>query len=727
MGAGREECLTEAELRALLADELGPEPRAAARAHLDRCAACRERLATQSGATTRTVPMTAPTPPLAAMRPVIAPGTRIGGYEVEGKIGAGGMGVVYRGLDRSLERPVAIKLLDRTEEEPERQERARMERESRTLARLSHRNVVTVYKVGEHEGRRYLAMEYVEGGTVRDWLAGAPRSLREIADVFAQAGAGLAAVHEAGFIHRDIKPDNLLIGTDGRVRVGDFGLVVAARREPAEPSPPLDLTRASGRLTQTGVLMGTPRYMAPEVLRGEPADEKSDQWSFCASLWEALAGAPAFPGDLVTALERGARPTEPSEPHRPSQLPRRLRRLLLRGLAHRPAERWPSMRALVAELTPRRRATTTAILAAGLAGALALGLTLARAGTDPDPCADAGRAMTWSEPRRAALARALRGAPDGERAARSVDERAAAYAESWRAASRAACRSARRQAPASPATLETTCLDERRTAFEASLAALTRAPADPIAALELVAALPPVADCSDATWLADRQPPAADPTSTALRAELEAARADLHLGRAGPADRQARSALERARRLGPGPLLAETLRLAGQTASATGATDALPLLEEALTAAQAAGDDVLAAGIWADLLHLARKPALQRDIDRWLRHARSLATRLDRLAPRAHDRTLADLATAEAHLHQTRGALDRAETTLRESLARESTGGSPTPRLARAHHRLASILAARANQAAADHRAKAVQLARDLVGPDSADRVLAGP
>jgi hypothetical protein len=723
MGAGQEECLSEATLRALLADELDAEARAQARAHLDRCAACRQRLAAQSGATTRTLPMTAPTPPPAAQRPSIAPGTWIGSYEVDGKIGAGGMGVVYRGLDRSLDRPVAIKLLDRTEEEPERQERARMERESRTLARLSHRNVVTVYQVGEHEGRRYLAMEYVEGGTVRDWLASAPRSVRDITDAFAQAGAGLAAVHEAGFIHRDIKPDNLLIGSDGRVRVGDFGLVIAHRDQP-EPSPPLDVARASGRLTQTGALMGTPRYMAPEVLRGEPADEKSDQWSFCASMWEALSGAPAFPGDLVTALDRGATPTIPAEPDRASNLPRRHRRLLLRGLAHDPAERWPSMRALVAELTRSRRLTTTAILAAGAAGAVALGLTLAQANREPDPCADAGAMPAWSEPRRAELARTLRSAPNSDPAARSVEQEAATYADSWRAARRAACRNARRQAPASPATVETTCLDERRTAFEASLAALTRAPVDPIAALELLAALPPVADCTDATWLADRQPPASDPTSTALRAELEAARAELHLGRAAPADRQARSALEKARRRGPGPLLAETLRLAGQTASATGSTDALPLLEEALTSAEAAGDDVLAANIWADLLDLAGKRALQRDTNRWLRHARALATRLDRLAPRAHDRTLADLATAESHLHQTRGALDQAETTLRESLARESTSGSTTPRLARAHHRLAKVLSARGNQAATDERNKAESLARALVGPASAARLL---
>jgi serine/threonine-protein kinase len=171
-------------------------------------------------------------------------------------------------------------------------------------------------------------MEYIEGGTVREWLAAAPRTWREIIDVFAQAGSGLAAVHEAGFIHRDIKPDNLLVGADGRVRLGDFGLVVSAGAGEDGGAGPLALAgtrRRSTRLTDTSALMGTPRYMAPEVLRGEPADARSDQWSFCASVWEALSGAPAYPGDLVTALTRGHEACAPAEPAHPARMPRRLR------------------------------------------------------------------------------------------------------------------------------------------------------------------------------------------------------------------------------------------------------------------------------------------------------------------------------------------------------------------------------------------------------------------
>jgi len=741
MESGRQQCLTEADARTLIAGDLPPDRFAAVQDHLDDCADCRALLSdvVRGGGRSGTPPPDLTRPDsLAAKLPLIGAGTWIGNYRVDRPIGAGAMGVVYRGVDRSLERPVAIKLLGRADEDRiDHSDHARMERESRALARLSHRNVVTVYQIGEHEGRRYLALEYIEGGTVREWLAAAPRSLPEIVCVFVQAGHGLAAVHEAGFIHRDIKPDNLLVGADGRALVGDFGLVRSAAEETAESAAArvrkIDLALSrSARLTETGSIMGTPRYMAPELLRGERADARSDQWGYCASLWEALAGVPAFPGDLVTALDRGSAPRAPAEPDRADRIPRRVRRLLLRGLAHDPSDRWPSMRSLVSALDGgrRRRArATAAVLVAGAAAGIALGIGFGvGSARGPEPCAAAGGelAATWNQARRTRVAAALAAYPRS--AVRSIDRLLDDHAGGWLEARRAACLAAER-APGEAA-LATACLGERRVALEAALAGLERPPRDPVLALDAVAGLPAVADCGDTTWLANRQQPPADARLRAriaeLRGEVEAAWVQHRLGRAG-AGQLARDLVARARSTGFAPLTAESLRLAGATARAAAAPDALALLEESLTMAEAAADDVLVANAWIDLLDLARASGHDAGaVDRWTRHARAIATRLEQMAPAAHDRTLAELAAIEGLALRSRGALDRAEARLRESLERETrAAGAPGPRVARAHARLAAILHQRgAREPAAEQQARAESLARDLVGPAAASRLL---
>ncbi|HTE51985.1 MAG TPA: serine/threonine-protein kinase [Kofleriaceae bacterium] len=750
-----EQCPTDAELLAVAAGELPPADLARARAHLAGCVACAARIAELIGDANRTHRSPSwregHTPTVPDVVPQIQPGTWIGNYRVDRTVGAGGMGVVYRGVDRSLARAVAIKVLNRPEEDPvDHGDRARLERESHALARLSHRNVVTIYQVGEHGGRRYLAMEYIEGGTVREWLAAAPRSARDVVDVFVQVGHGVAAVHEAGFVHRDIKPDNLLVGADGRVRLGDFGLVVSAgsdddasgrgQRDGRDALDPRALARRRSTGLTESALMGTPRYMAPEVLRGELADQRSDQWSYCAALWEALSSAPAFPGGLVTALTRGTQPHAPAEPAQPARIPRRLRHALLRGLAHEPRDRWPSMPALVDALSGGRRHLTRASVAALMAALVSgIALVVSLSGGEapgPDPCAAVGDALagTWNQAR-ARLAAALRVPPASypQAAALSVDRQLTAYADGWLAARRAACRSAHREGVADATTLAATCLDERRVALDASVEAMSQVPPDgPATALAAIGALPAVEDCADDTWLVNRQSPPADPRQrgevAALRASLEAARARLWLGRRDEADRLARAVLDRARPIAFALLTADSLRLVGLTARATGAPDALAMLEAALTDAEAAGDDVLVARLWADLLDTARAGDVQRDVERWLRHARAIAARLERLAPRAHDRTLADLAAAEGSLLRARGMMDPAEARVREALALEvRAGGPPGPRLVRAHGRLGALLLDRGQRSEGDAEiARAQLLARDLVGADDATR-LVGP
>ena len=260
----------------------------------------------------------------------LPPGTRVGRYAIDAVIGAGGMSVVYAALDRELHRRVAIKLL-----RPVRHRAARGElvlHEARTLAQLCHPNVVTVFDVGRHRGRVFVAMELIDGVTLRAWLARAPRTSHDILTRLRDAGRGLAAAHAASVIHRDIKPDNILVGRDGRTRVIDFGL--------ARPS-------AAGA-TSPRTIAGTPMCMAPEQLRGEPTAH-SDQWSFCATLYEALAGVHPFAGDAATrtAAIAAGRLGHPAAGHR---VPRWVRPIIARGLRAAPSARWPSMAAVVRAL-----------------------------------------------------------------------------------------------------------------------------------------------------------------------------------------------------------------------------------------------------------------------------------------------------------------------------------------------------------------------------------------
>ena len=260
-------------------------------------------------------------------------GDRVGRYEIRRVLGVGGMGVVYEGHDTTLDRRVAIKLL-----RPDVVEDAggQLLVEAQAMARLHHPNIATVHDVGVVHGQLYLCMELVTGATLREWTAGTPRSWRELVAVFLAAGRGLAYVHRMGLVHLDFKPDNVLVCRSGRVVVTDFGLA----------------RMIGGRRQRPRVVVGTPAYMAPEQRRGEASDARTDQFGFCAALREALG------------VCLGAR-----------HAPRWLRRALARGLAHRPADRFASMEALLAvlergEQRPRRR------LIAGLATATAITLAV---------------------------------------------------------------------------------------------------------------------------------------------------------------------------------------------------------------------------------------------------------------------------------------------------------------------------------------------------------------
>lgn len=319
------------------------------------------------------------------------PGDVIGRFEIEACIGRGGMGEVFSARDPALQRTVALKLL-RTEASggvATVGRRKRLLREARAMARLEHPNVLTVYEVGNVDGRDYIAMAYVDGESLDVWLDSRTRGWAEVLGVFLEAARGLQAAHRAGLIHRDFKPSNVLVGRDGRVHVTDFGLArmddgrASVRVEDpdqpsSDPTEQGDEPARRGRplapsLTQTGALLGTPLFMAPEQHRGDTTDARTDQYSYCASLYQGLYGVAPFAGADLDALHRAKERQQLVDSSAAPTLPGHIRQALTRGMSVDRDERFPSMDELIQALSPRR-SRRTRVLGLGLAAALGLAL-----------------------------------------------------------------------------------------------------------------------------------------------------------------------------------------------------------------------------------------------------------------------------------------------------------------------------------------------------------------
>ncbi|WAS90026.1 serine/threonine-protein kinase [Nannocystis punicea] len=501
---------------------------------------------------------------------------RLGRFVVFARVGAGGMGVIYHAYDPELDRGVAIKLLHPAATAGGG--RRRLLREARAMARLAHPNVVQVFEVGELEDHVYLVMEFVAGQTLRAWLAAAPRTWREIVAVFVQAADGLAATHAHGLVHCDFKPENVLIGGDGRARVGDFGLVHvesdALETSPVERVRAPEL-RSEGASTSTSMGGGTPRYMAPEQHAGRAADARSDQYGFCAALYEALA--PAQFDAFVGAAPIGARSLQGQAPPllAVAGAPPELGRLVARGLEPDPERRWSSMAALRVELARCARPRLGARgwrwgLAAGLVvGALAgVGYGFA-AGGGAATC-DAGAAQieaVWGESQRRQVRAAIAATGLGfaDDTAAQVEAQLEAYAEGWRATHRSACE-AHRDGRVSDALFDRTmlCLATHRGALAGLVTQLGAIDAGALArATDAVPGLPELARCRDAELLLAEVPPPAEPTTAqavlAVQSQLDAARSEWSLGRLDDATRHTAEALARAQAIGHAPLLAQAL------------------------------------------------------------------------------------------------------------------------------------------------------------------------
>ena len=519
-------------------------------------------------------------------------------YVIVRELGRGGMGVVYLARDARLDREVALKLSTA----PSTAALARADREARVLAKLSHPNVVVVYEVGEDLGRLFVAMEYVDGGTARTWLADSPRTWRAIVALYAAAGDGLTAAHAVGIVHRDFKPDNILVGADGRPRVADFGLALASPDD---------------RAASSGTIGGTPAYMAPEQRDATIAiDERADQFAFCVGLWEALYGT---------------RPTEGLAP--PNRgVPSFVVEVLRRGLADAPAARWPTVAELVRGLRADPAVRRRRIALAG-AGALVLGgaVTIAMvARRDADPCANVAAefAGTWNPTRAAALHAAVHAA-DGDAAWPAITQRLDGYAASWIDADRAACR-----APESTAMHDkrTACLHRARTRFGVVVDALASGKAGVAHAPQQLGLLAELDGCANIDALARESDQPTDVAMRATIAELDKKLFELQsqLTLDAPmrlADADALVAATTA--TGWSPIIASAEVLRGNIQSAVGdPKGARATLEAAAAVALGAGDDATAADAMVDLAWaLARSGRFEESL-RWDRLAAALNHRI---------------------------------------------------------------------------------------------------
>jgi tetratricopeptide (TPR) repeat protein len=541
-----------------------------------------------------------------------APPLQVGPYEIHGELGRGGMGMVLDGFDPRLGRRVAVKLLSPSLGRDDAAMK-RLLREAQAMARLSHPNVVQVYETGTtDDGHVFVAMERVEGQTLLAWQKAARRDWRACLAKYLEAGEGLAAAHAEGLVHRDFKPANCMVDEEGRVRVLDFGLAQSLEggsEPPAEVSGPShDSAPEQTRLTRPGAVVGTLAYMAPEQLAGEATDARSDQFSFCVALFEALCGRRPFGGESVSDRYEGIRRgrTRP----RSSRVPRRLLELVRRGLAFDPGLRHSDLASLLRALRgypiARRRWRVGGVAAV----AMVLGGT-AWAFHEPESPCETLRTATlpgWDDAQRTDVARALvEGRPGyGAAASRIVEGELDRYAADWRDAQVDACQ----QAPTAPeaASERRACLDR----LGGQLAALTKHLAVGDAgvvehAASATQALVPVASCAlvDGRSRGPSPAPAQQAAVAEVRGKIDRVRAQVLINQFDANPELAREAVEEARAIGHGATLAEALLVQGRLERQSGAAkQARPLLLEALSTAERHAADLLVIDVLYELVHV---------------------------------------------------------------------------------------------------------------------------
>jgi tetratricopeptide (TPR) repeat protein len=623
---------------------------------------------------------------------LLARGSTVGRYLVLERLGAGAMGVVYAAYDPELDRKIALKLLRPQGSEGDQTRRqVRMVREAKAIAKVSHPNVVGIFDVGVHEGHVFMAMENLAGGTLRDWVATKKPSWRKVVEIYIQVGHGLAAAHAEGLIHRDFKPDNVLLDRNGVPKVVDFGLVrlaavgaagtVPEKREPARATPKvlpalLDAAGDASALTRTGALMGTPAYMASEQFVSQRADERSDQFAFCVALYEALYGERPFAGKNVIALFESVLHGRIQPAPKNSEVPGWIRTGLLKGLRTAPADRYPDFDALLAILArdPARQRTKWVVAGATLAAMVAAVSVAHRVGSQPHAkCTGGGAHLAgiW-EPapagsaRKAAIHRAF--AASGQSyaeqaftgAARLFDQ----YVTRWTGMYTEACEAThvRGEQSAEVLDLRMSCLKERLGNARALSDVFAAADGKVVEnAVRAAAALPSPDRCGDVPLLRAVVKPPDDAATRKrvedLRGELATVMALRDSGQCARALRAADKLIADVRAVRYQPLLAQTLYESAQLGNyCSDSVQMLQRFKEAFSTAIASHYDDIAAQAAAVIPAFAINRLHQTPVaSDWFGVASGAVARL------GHE-TLADamLATSEAVLSLTTHDYDRA-------------------------------------------------------------------
>jgi eukaryotic-like serine/threonine-protein kinase len=598
-------CPPDGEIAAFVDGALTPSATRAVSEHIDVCDRCRQVVA---------LALVKSDAPTAHARQA---GQRVGRFILIGLIGRGGMGAVFSAYDPDLARKVAVKLVRSDAETKELQ--LRLLREAQAMARLHHPEVITVYEVGAVGDDVFIAMELVDGGTLRQWLREAPRSVGEIVERFARAGDGLAAAHAVGLVHRDFKPDNVLVGSDGRQRVTDFGLARAVGEvgdssdgDGVSPDSPL-----YAELTMSGALVGTPAYMAPEQLDGAPIDARADQFSFCVALYQALYGELPFAGENTRAVRAAITRQQMRPPPRGSRVPARLRRVILRGLRARPDDRFGSMRALVDELRRRVRPRgARAAIAAGVVIVVAAAALIGSSAVRDHRCVAAGRdaAEAWSAGRRARVHDAFVGSklPFAEAVWKTTAALLDDYARDLgrRRVEVCAATEVRHEQPASAETLRVACLRDRQEELASLVDLFAGADAKLVArAPEVAAGLPSFEPCDDvATLEREPRPPrtrAQENAAEALRRRLNVAWARQQAGRYDGLGGELEAIVAAARQLDYSPVEGDALYRLGMWKAHVGELAAAQqLFEASATKSIEASHDVQAELAWGQLARL---------------------------------------------------------------------------------------------------------------------------
>ncbi|HET6585986.1 MAG TPA: serine/threonine-protein kinase, partial [Nannocystaceae bacterium] len=579
---------------------------------------------------------------------LLARGRSIGRYVVLDLVGVGGMSHVYAAYDPELDRRVALKVMATTgaSEASIGRERARLLREAQAMARLAHQNVVPVHDVGMVDDRVFLAMHFVEGDTLSEWLRKKPTQSQVLA-TFLQAGRGLAAAHAVGIVHRDFKPDNVLIDESGIARVTDFGLARAELRPDQSASTTASgeksreaakaelatvdfelasssaaMATAPSRLrtplvTNPGVIMGTPAYMPPEQHALESVDARADQFSFCVALWEGLFGERPFAGESVAEIafnvSHGSLRPFPAG----NNVPPRIRRALVRGLSRKPIDRFPDMDALLAEIVAAqggRRRTKLALAGVALVGLGAVTVWLVA--PRPSPCseADAQVRQVWNDQRAASLREAFTatGHRDATPAADHVTRLLAAQADAIAASRRSTCEATHVRAEASDDAydLRMTCLDRRTNELDALVGAFEHADARVVEhalGFATTSVLTSVEECNDIERLRKAFPLPDDPNERARLAELQRTVHEIDIAQVlGMVSEHDTAQLAReCEATGHWPLVARARRIDAHRLETRGDLAAAERgLYAALDAAALADDVEIGVQLWIDVLYL---------------------------------------------------------------------------------------------------------------------------